>query len=160
MKSCVDHYKKVLHVLLYLANAQQPKTIREIAADVLNLSVSNIRIMMNQLLAEGYVIDFSPQPGAKHRYLASNTTRALYGTPLEVSLTPKPKFIETQYGTEKLCNQCNKYFPNTTEYFYALPPSKVYNRNNTLNGCCISCYKIRSAQYRLKAKQRKESNHE
>lgn len=83
MKTCVSQYLKVMHVLVYLSNTTEPKTIRDIYESVCDISLSNIRIMMNQLTQEGLVIDLSKGKGAHHKYLASEMTIQLYG--------PKPQ---------------------------------------------------------------------
>lgn len=156
MKSCVDQYTKVLHVLLYLANSKQPKTIREIADNVVDINIGNIRKMMQQLVTAGYVINYAPTQGTKHRYAASDQTIELYATDRTPMPTPKTRYIDRGLGSEKLCNKCNQYFPNTDEYFYRLPPSRITNRYNTLDNICIHCYRMRSAMYRAK---KKEINH-
>lgn len=155
MKSAVHQYLKVRDVLIYLANSKQPKTIRDITDNVASISMANVRIMMNQLAAEGLVFNSSEAKGFHHRYYATEQTIELYGEPMEKPEKPKPRFINRGYGKEKLCIKCGEYYPCTEEYFYLRPPSQQNGLTITYEGMCIPCYNERKAIYRARSKAKK-----
>lgn len=155
MKSSVDHYEKVLHVLMYLANSNQPRSNKDIEDLVLDINICNIRRLMQQLCAKGYVIDYANGKGTKHRYVASKRTIELYGDPSKYIEPPtvQPKYIDRGLGTEKLCNLCKEYFPCTDDYFYRNPPSHKSAIGTNHEGSCKTCSNLRKAQYRAKQKE-------
>lgn len=45
------------------------------------------------------------------------------------------KFARTEIGEERLCSQCQEYWPNTSEYFYHQNKAK-----GILMAACKACY--------------------
>ncbi|MDO7243103.1 hypothetical protein Q5M44_00965 [Acinetobacter pittii] len=66
--------------------------------------------------------------------------------------SPLPKTIQTELGTEKLCIQCNEYFPLDEEFFWR-SGSKRKDGSSIFCATCKACYDIRY-------KRRKHKNHE
>lgn len=67
----------------------------------------------------------------------------------------KPKFIETELGTEKLCIQCQEYWPLDSEFWfqYKGKPKKDGSKTICYEAACKSCYYIRykpNRQFRTK----------
>lgn len=159
-KSAVAQYEKVQAILMYLANTNQPKTNRDIADDVTDISISNVHKLMVQLIEAGYVYTLIEDEGCHKRYYATNRTIELYGTAQRTVDKPKPKYRNTGYGKEKLCSECEEYYPLNEQFFYRCARGKQAGAVIRYEGKCIPCYNARKAQYRLKSKQRKEFNHE
>ncbi len=57
----------------------------------------------------------------------------------------KPKFIQTELGTEKLCIQCQEYWPLDNEFWftYSGKPKKDGSRSVCYEAACKCCYYIR-----------------
>lgn len=51
----------------------------------------------------------------------------------------KPKFIETELGTEKYCKGCDDHYPATKEFFFG---AGKYKKDGTarLETLCKACY--------------------
>lgn len=69
----------------------------------------------------------------------------------------KPKIINRGYGDEKLCLECDEYFPLTEDFFYYVAPSKDLRYFKSI---CIPCYNYRQSKYKAKAKLNKEQTHD
>lgn len=56
-----------------------------------------------------------------------------------------PKFIETELGTEKLCIECQEYWPLDNEFWftYRNKPNKNGERSTGYEAACKCCYDIR-----------------
>ncbi len=56
-----------------------------------------------------------------------------------------PKFIETELGTEKLCIECQEYWPLDNEFWftYRNKPNKKGERTIGYEAACKCCYDIR-----------------
>lgn len=68
----------------------------------------------------------------------------------------KPVYINRGYGKEKLCKHCDDYYPMNEDFFYRLSPSSQSKYVISYENICIPCYNYRKAQYRAKAKLKKE----
>lgn len=57
----------------------------------------------------------------------------------------KPKFIETELGKEKLCIQCQEYWPLDSEFWFSYKgkPKKNGLRSINYEAVCKCCYYIR-----------------
>lgn len=52
----------------------------------------------------------------------------------------KPKYIYTELGKEKLCIQCEEYYPSDTEFFYGVGRYTIKGVQ-LLDARCKACYK-------------------
>lgn len=72
-----------------------------------------------------------------------------------------PKYIETELGTEKLCIQCNEYWPLDEEFWWKRKnKSKVDPDRVVYEAACICCYDIRYRPHRVKGTNKIKSTHE
>ena len=75
----------------------------------------------------------------------------------------KPKFIETELGREKLCIQCDEYWPLDSEFWftYSGKPKRDGTKSVGYEAACKSCYCIRYRPQRLqRSKNAIRSYHE
>ena len=63
----------------------------------------------------------------------------------------QPKFIETELGREKLCIQCDEYWPLDSEFWftYSGKPKRDGTKSVGYEAACKSCYHIRYKPQRL-----------
>ena len=77
-------------------------------------------------------------------------------------MSSKPRLIETELGTEKLCIQCDEYWPLDSEFWYT-SKGRV-KKDGTQSICyeavCKSCYDIRYRPHRIKRVNKIKSKHE
>ncbi|WP_218951552.1 hypothetical protein [Acinetobacter sp. YH12023] len=74
----------------------------------------------------------------------------------------KPKFIETELGKEKLCIQCDEYWPLDDEFWftYRNKPNKNGERTIGYEAACKCCYNLRYRPERIKNKNKIKSAYE
>lgn len=65
----------------------------------------------------------------------------------------KPKFIETELGKEKLCIQCQEYWPLDSEFWFSYKgkPKKDGSKSINYESACKCCYYIRYKPQRSNA---------
>lgn len=68
---------------------------------------------------------------------------------------PKPKYIHTDLGKEKLCLECLEYFPLDDEFFFFQWRLRSGEKVKQYSATCKGCYDIR---YRPIRKNRKRKN--
>lgn len=74
----------------------------------------------------------------------------------------KPKLIETELGTERLCIHCGEYWPLDSEFWYSRKSkSKKNPEARCYESACKCCYLIRYKPHRAKLQKNLiRSNHE
>ncbi|MDG9859399.1 hypothetical protein N5J48_04330 [Acinetobacter ursingii] len=74
----------------------------------------------------------------------------------------KPKLIQTELGTEKLCIECDEYWPLDSEFWftYKNKPKKDGSISIGYEAACKCCYSIRYRPHVVKGKNIIRSNHE
>ncbi|MDM1736679.1 hypothetical protein HX112_08985 [Acinetobacter towneri] len=81
----------------------------------------------------------------------------------EQSQGQKPKFIETELGKEKLCIQCQEYWPLDAEFWFTYKgkPKKDGTKTLCYEAACKCCYSTRYKPHRQQsAKNVIRSNYE
>ncbi len=68
----------------------------------------------------------------------------------EQSQGQKPKFIETELGKEKLCIQCQEYWPLDAEFWFTYKgkPKKDGTKTLCYEAACKCCYYTRYKPHR------------
>ena len=73
----------------------------------------------------------------------------------------KPKYIETELGREKLCIECQEYWPLDDEFWFhrnvKLLSGKMSKRYES---ACKCCYHVRYKPHRIKGTNKIKSKHE
>lgn len=64
---------------------------------------------------------------------------------------PKPKYIQTDLGKEKLCIECGEYWPLDHEFWftYSGKPKRDGTKSTCYEAACKSCYHIRYKPQRV-----------
>ena len=70
---------------------------------------------------------------------------------------PKPRLIQTELGTEKLCLCCEDYYPMDDEFFYPKRRKTASGVKYEYEAVCKACYpthynKQTSGRYKAKSK--------
>lgn len=60
-----------------------------------------------------------------------------------------PKYKETELGTEKICIECEEYFPADTEFFWATGRNRK-DGSVQIVAACKCCYDIRYKRRKYK----------
>lgn len=68
----------------------------------------------------------------------------------------KPKYIETELGTEKLCICCDEYYPLDDEFFFHRIRKNKMGEKKQYEAPCKACYPIHynkqtSGRYSIKS---------
>ncbi|MDV2440713.1 hypothetical protein QR665_14720 [Acinetobacter gerneri] len=68
----------------------------------------------------------------------------------------KPKYIETELGTEKLCICCDEYYPLDDEFFFHRKRKTKSGETKQYEAVCKACYPIHynkqtSGRYSIKS---------
>ena len=73
-----------------------------------------------------------------------------------------PKYIETELGTEKLCIECQEYWPLDEEFWfnYRNKPNKKGERTVGYEAACKCCYNTRYRPSHVKGTYKVKSQHE
>lgn len=76
-------------------------------------------------------------------------------------MSAKPKYIETELGREKLCIECQEYWPLGDEFWWHRN-EKLANGEKTkrYESACKCCYNVRYKPWKVKNKNRIRSMHE
>ncbi len=80
----------------------------------------------------------------------------------ELVTEKKPKFIETELGAEKLCIECQEYWPLDNEFWFTHrnKPNKQGVRTIGYEAACKCCYDIRYRPHHNKGTNQIRSKHE
>ena len=77
------------------------------------------------------------------------------------TLPKQPKFIETELGTEKLCIECQEYWPLDDEFWFSRKSRSAKDPSSRLfEAACKCCYYIRYKPGTRKGTGRIKSGHE
>ena len=80
----------------------------------------------------------------------------------ELVTEKKPKYIETELGIEKLCIDCEEYWPLDSEFWFSFKqkPRKDGTRSIGYESACKCCYDIRYRPLHNKGTNQIRSKHE
>lgn len=68
--------------------------------------------------------------------------------------TKLSKFIYTELGKEKLCIECQSYFPLDEEFFYWQWANNKHGKYKRFTATCKGCYDIRYRPWRLQRRKK------
>lgn len=73
----------------------------------------------------------------------------------------QPKYIETELGREKLCIECNEYWPLDDEFWsHRIAVLTHGNTSKRYESACKCCYSIRYRPHKVKTKNLIKSSYE